>query len=498
MSGKFLDLTLDGALEAVSEIVAAKDSLKPGNSFFDQSYFGTRVLIIVPKPGDEILVAGNMILNFVAARAEVFIAYAEKKYFSLEALKILGVAEKNVIFFGGKAELKNLIADLQANIIFCADFDSKIQYKNLSADFEEVLGEILKSDAFYRPEVYKKFARATALHCPPDFYSQNLLSTKRPKVGATNEYSFDVIDRANYSWQNRVRFPVPESCQVTLLKGNPLSMAVEKYQTQRHGLDVLKILNGDEVCFERRTDNQAYSAQISEQKAADFKILDTAQTDDLIFVWAEGVQVQRIVIYGNYKDEDTAKIKISLELDNVRAKIESDRIYLESNVSVEKILPGRGRPLVINTEKIFVRRAEIKILECGKKFGIGEIEFFANRDPLRKIQPFIKLTVNDQFVYKYFVPRETENILFGLYRFHIAGPLRMIAESGDQCFLNEVWSGEGEFVLHLQGKKEFILTAEVVDKPSIYDRIIIRRVKDVGQIQFKMAQWTDKVAFAIK
>ena len=492
---KIFKSTMDGTFELCDEMTAAEEIISAGNSFFDRSYFGTRILILAPKPGDEILIAGNMILNFVAAKAEIFIAYASKKNFNAEILKILGLKEDKIIFFDGRENLKKIISDLQSNIIFCADFDSQVEYKNLSQTFEEVLCEILREQKNYRPEVYKKFACATALNAPPDFYAPNLLSTIHPKFGATDGYNFDIIDRANYVWENRTRFPVSEICQKSLLKDNPLSIAIAAYKNFGKNLDALRILNSDEVFFERRTDNQALTAKISSDKVCDFKILEVEKSNQITFDWAEGVQVQRLVIYGNFADEETAKLEINFVLDNSRLNIDKTGIYLDNSYHIEGILPSHGKPLIIDTEKIFVKHAEIKIQECGKNFGIGEVEFFANAEPRRQIQPFIKLTSGKNFFYTLFLPVEVEKISLTVYKFHVEEPVKMSAEVGGENILTEVLTGNEELILNLSDAEEIILTAEVIGNPNIYDRAIIRRVGDLAQIQFKIFQWLDKLRF---
>ena len=68
------------ALELTDEFEDTADINPVGNSFFDRSYFGTRVLILAPRIGDEIAVAGNMILNLTAAKAEIFIAYLNQTW----------------------------------------------------------------------------------------------------------------------------------------------------------------------------------------------------------------------------------------------------------------------------------------------------------------------------------------------------------------------------------------------------------------------------------
>ena len=494
---KIFNSTMDGTLEFCDDATFANEIVTAGNSFFDRSYFGTRILILAPKPGDEILIAGSLILHFVSAKAEIFIAYRSKNFFNAEILKSLGLKEDKIIFLSDKnfkTDLKQTILELQADIIFCADFDSQPEYKNLSADFEEVLGKILRDKKDYRPEVYKKFACATALNSPPDFYAPNLISTIHPKISVTDGYNFNIIDRANYAWKNRVRFPVPEICQKTLLKDNPLATAIQSYKN----LNALRILNGDEIFFERRTDNQALTEKISAEKLCDFKILDAEKNSVFTFDWVESVQVQKIFVYGNWQDEQAARIEINFELDNSRLKIDKAGISLDNTYRVEGILPSHGRPLIINTEKIFVRRAEIKLIDGGENFGLGEVEFFANAEPRRQIKPFIKLTAGKDFFYKLFLPVEVEKVSLGLYRFHTPEPVRISAEVNDRQILTEVLDEGGELVLNLGDAKEIVLTAEVIDNPNIYDRAIIRRVGDLGQIHYKMIQWLDKLAVAVK
>ena len=540
---KFFEAEACGLFELVGEQVDAEEIPTAGNSFFDKSFFGTRVLILAPHPDDEINIAGNMILALAAAKAEVFVAYSTNGDFeqsaevrakeAVDALKILGVPRERIIFLGYgdghklsdkptqspaghvetyaaqdfvdyakktfgrhspytrqnfKRDLKSLLLELRANIIFCVDFDSHADHRTLSILFEETLGEILSERTDYRPEVYKKFAYATAFTAAADFYAPNLLSTRKPKLGETDTYDFDLIDRANYVWANRVRFPVLHS--QPLLKGNPIAEAVFAHKSQRNEWNALRIINSDEVFFERRTDSQTFCAQVTATsgdaaKVRDFKIFadnNLWQPSDkqrkIFFTWQEPIQVQRIVIYGNPLDDAPAKISLRLELAAAQAVI-------------DKELPSRGRPLVIDTEKFFVRRAEISIVDAGRDFGLAEVEFFANAEPLRKLPPFVKLTIDDNFFYQYAVPYEVDKLSIGLYRFHVDAPIKVTAAAGDENILSEVITDD-ELILNLGEAAEIILTAEAIGS-DIYDRAIIRRVGDFAQIQLKVWQWLDKL-----
>lgn len=551
-----------GVFELVGAEAQAEEILTAGNSFFDKNYFGTRVLILAPHPDDEINIAGNTILNMAAAKAEIFVAYSTNGDFenpaevraqeAVAALKILGVPRDKIIFLGYgdghnlsdkptqspaghvetyaaknfvdyakktfgrhspytrknfKRDLKSLLLELRANIIFCVDFDSHADHRALSIMFEEVMGEILSERTDYRPEVYKKFAYATAFNAAPDFYAANLRAVKKPKLGETDTYDFDFIDRANYIWANRVRFPVANF--QTILKDNPVAEAIFAHKSQRNEWNALRVLNSDEIFFERRTDSQTFSAKVTAtsgdaSKVRDFKIIDAKNLDakpaqiadnlwqgeKVFFEWAEPVQVQRIVIYGNPLDDAPTKISLRLELANMHAVIDKAGIYLDNVKKINAELPSRGRPLVLDVEKIFVTRAEISA-GTGKSLALAEVEFFANAEPLHKIPPFIKLTVNDNFTYNYAVPYEVDKISIGLYRFHVDSPVKVTAAAGDEIILTELLT-DGELILNFGKATEIVVTAEVIGT-EIYDRVIIRRVGDFAQIQLKIWQWLDKL-----
>lgn len=417
----------DGALELCNDYIATENILTAGNSFFEQSYFGVRILIIAQKPGDEILIAGNSILTFAQAKAEIFLAYVVREKINYAAMKIFCIDKNKIIFLKNSKHLEKIISELRANIIFCTE--------------DKIIEKILRIEN-YRPEIYISLADK---NMPPDFYAPNILSVQKPHDLKVN-------------WKNRVRFPVPESCQKTLMKENILAQAIFSYKKFRDDLNALKILNGDEIFFERRTDNQIYSAA---------KNIDG---NKIIFEWSEEIQVRRIVICG----ESNCAIKINCVLDNL------------TNYNVEKILPATGQ-IIIDVEKIFVKRAEI----VGK---ISDIGFFANGEPVRKIQPFIKMTVGKNFFYKYDVPTETENISVGVYKFHVSEPVKITAESGDENILTEILSDNEFLNLEFGALDEIILTAEVVGNANIYDRAIIRKVGDLAQIQMKIFQWLDKIS----
>ncbi len=393
---------METALEL--DFTGAQEIPVAGNSFFDQTYFGTKILVVAEKIGDEILICGNMILNFWNAKAEVIIFHAKNS----NALKFALLTKPDIIF----------VAENFPN-------------------FDKVLAEICRAEKDFQPEVFKKKIPTTS---PSDFYALNLLSTIEPN--------------------HKIKFPVPPECQKPLLNGNPLAKMLKYY---KH--NALKILNADEVFFQMRTDNLANFAE------------KNATADKFIFDWAESVQLQRIEISSTTRTD--FEIILTVE------KVDKSQIYLDNVHKFSGEVFGKRN---IDTEKIFVKRAEI--------FGKVEVNFFSNTEQRSNIAPFIKLTHGGNFFYELFVPAEETELNLQIYRYRCDAPIKITAETAEEIILTCAVEGDEDFYLQLGDAPEIILTAEVC-ATGIYDRTIIRRVDTLAQIQLKAVQWLDKIGYSI-
>ena len=530
-----------------------------GNSFFETRCHGIRVLILAPHPDDEINVAGNMIVNLIRARAEVFVAYSTNGDFEIDAnrrvaecvqsLKILGVKTENVIFLGygdtynytgkphifyaeepvqspaGKVEtyagggfsdysfikrgehskytrqnylrdLKDLILDIKPDIIFCVDFDLHADHRMLSIMFETAMAEILsRTGNDYTPEIYKRFAYSTAFTAARDFYSNNLLETKKPIAGKNESYDFDLIDCTNYDWNERVRFPIPESCRNPFIKDNVIARAAFCHKSQRIEWNTLGILNSDEIYFERRTDNLIFTAKAKASsgnfnKVRDFQMINTTDIDAsppkfdnylwvpdindndkrLSFVWNQLQQIEQVKIYGAITGGDCT---LAVNLDSV--------------YKAEFKMPDRGLPIVINLpERIFASRADFKILQTDSACGISEIEIFAERESRRVIKPFIKIIAEDNFIYDYYIVNSIKTLTLGLYRFHIDTPVEFTASGADiEC--------NGDKVTLNFTSDNVSLRAEIIGEPTIFDQINIHRVSKTYFWKLRFNQFCERI-----
>ena len=469
------------------ELIITDDDSEVSNSFFEMRYHGFKVLVIVPVPGDEINVAGAMILNLIEARAEIFVAFSNRdlsidsKISSREtanSLKMLGIKPDHTIFLDScdVSDIIKIITKIEADVIFCADFDIPEDQRRLAINFDQAIGEVLSREGnTYHPEIYKGFAYSTAFAAIQDLHSDNLPETKRFYINKNLPDKFNLIDHVNYAWSERTRFPVPENCRKTLIQHNPLAKAVFAHKSQRNEWNTIGIINSDNIFFERRTDNLIYTADISATsgdfcKVSDFHIINTdnisedkpqfnnhlwkPDADDsekrLTLSWKNLQQIEQIKIYGDINSESTQKINISL-----------GKSYFSKTH-----LPAYGRPCVINfSEVIFASSAEIQMTDGS---GISEIEIFSEIEPRRVIKPFLKITINDNFVYDYYIPQKKHRLEMEVYRFHIDKPLELSVSDG------VIYCSGNKFILQFDSDKVTV-RAEIAGEPEIFDQIKIHR-----------------------
>lgn len=286
---------------------------------------GKTVLVFVPYEDDEINVAGALIAGLCQEGFRVICAFAtngDRSYLgetriseALRALKVLGVSEENAIFLGypdgglyaercvlmhgrdraveaeGKTEtygmkgkpdfcmsihgfhraytwegfcedIRDLLLYYRPESIVGVDFDFHPDHRMCSIALEQVLGELLnREENDWHPRVLKAFAYNTGFESVKDFYEDNLYSTVFNRDGIMNP-SWET-DNPIYEWEKRLRLPVPEECRVPLLKGNRIFQAAQCHLSQKAMLQAVRIINGDEVFWVRRTDNLLFRGNVT-------------------------------------------------------------------------------------------------------------------------------------------------------------------------------------------------------------------------------------------
>ncbi len=287
-------------------------------------------------------------------------------------------------------DLACAISDIEADLLICVDLDEHPDHRMLSLCFEEAMGTVLFGKKNYHPVVWKGFAYCNAYTAADDFYSDRLNETVRPMVGVTEKYKFDLIDTSIYRWEDRIQVHVsPEFSRryfLTNIKAKALSRHKSQYVILRAG----RIINADEIFWQRRTDSVSYTASVSAEsgnakRLKDFHLIDCNEIDsenpdldyglwspddgqkEAVFEWKTPQEICSCRLYGNIAATGRIK-KIRIEFSNGFEIMAGP-------------LPERGNPLCIDFEpQTNIRSVKIRIVECeGTGWGISECEFYADQ-----------------------------------------------------------------------------------------------------------------------
>ena len=515
------------------------------NSFFHQNLTGLKVLVLVPHEDDEINTCGAFLKVLTHNGAYVKLVYTTNgdwKYpasvrmkEAKESAALLGVKEDSIIFLGygdsinndernhiyyssnipakssaghtetygtklfpdysylirGKHQaytrsnyLEDIIAVLEnekADLIICTDFDEHPDHRMLSLLFDQAIGIVCKRDSNYHPEVWKRFAYSLSYTAIPDYSSINNPETKRPNVGSTDKYSFDIIDKSIYSWKERLRIPVPFS-EGENLRNHYLAKALRKHRSQRIITHADRIINSDEVYWKRRTDNLALSASVQTTSGNgaylnDFLLYNTDDVDSLTpafsnyywqpnandiekraeFIWDSPQHLETIVLYSSI-NTDAGIDELMIELDDGYRCIVKD---IGNDGSPCRVELGRHDN---------IKRCVISIVSFrGTGYGLSECEIYSKSDVCSCIKPYIKIISGDNFIYEYLTDMNEESIDLGIYQYGL--------HRGEYSF--EVVQGkskiENNCLLINPGDKEILLRCKSGDA---WDQIKIKRLSD--------------------
>ena len=304
------------------------------------------VMIVIPHQDDDINLTGGLIEQYTAAGSDVTVVFStngdrhgEAEIRAAETVTVLtdlGVKKENIYYLGfgdqwvaqnwddieiahiynspdpdalwtslsGKtatystssipcyqdlpykrssyvSSLQSILEEKQPDAIFAVDFDDHIDHKGTDLFFEEALCNVLAEHSDYHPTVYKGFCYGTAWLGADDYDSSlNLLSSVQPDSATWAAAAY------GYNWDARVRFPMSRTNLNRFLVNNSVFDSLNQYHSQRAVLQATRILNGDKVFWERRTDSLLYGAEIyadglETHLLNDFKLKDFAVISEI-------------------------------------------------------------------------------------------------------------------------------------------------------------------------------------------------------------------------
>ena len=434
----------------------------------DTLFSGKNVLLIVPHEDDDLNVLGGVIDEYLHYGSRLTVAFMTNGDYNglgetrlREAIALydsLGLPEDYVVFLGygdslrtqdyhiynapgnevilsnaGKtatyglethpafqdgsdythsnlyADMRDLILECRPDVIYCVDYDPHVDHKAYSLLFEKVMGEILRSESDYFPEVYKGFGYSTAWGAEHDYFAANMKAT-------VDIYHNNLIIQspAVFRWEERIRMPVKADLLARSLQASPLEKELEFYSSQNAAVRGVAIINGDKVFWHRATNSLLRAASLTASSGNpdclnDFMLLDSRHVLDQYYdpfdgTWAPDEtdpdktmtaqfssleSISEIVLYDN-PDENANVLNAEIRFD--------DGFCFETGP-----LDPKGAASRFLIEKEAASSFTVKLMETeGKRAGLTEIEAFCEHQI--RYPTFLKLMDGrEDFAYDYIV-----------------------------------------------------------------------------------------------
>lgn len=308
------------------------------SSFKYREFFnGDTVMVIVPHEDDEINVAGATIYGAVKEGLQIILVYVTNGDFQYKAdirykevkrmASIMSLPMENIHFLGfpdnsGKELLatrdrvfinhagfsethgsygiidyptqymggplsytynnlvlaiKDIIGRFKPSTIIAIDEDVHVDHQLTSIAVEESICKVVKENSNYTPKVLKSFAYDTDFESINDYYAMHLQSTVQNRAWIVAD--FLSTNNPMLLWEDRIRIPVPDDCRSTSLVGNPIFRALGAHMSQSSYKHGPKLINGDQIFWQRRTDNLVLHAMVTATSGNISKINDFLRYD---------------------------------------------------------------------------------------------------------------------------------------------------------------------------------------------------------------------------
>ena len=173
-----------------------------------------------------------------------------------------------------KNDIKELILEVNANIIICVDTDNHPDHRAISLLFDEVIGELLKVQNFH-PIILKKFSYVGTYFGIDDYFNKTMMETL-PSYENLVDTSFSFP----YNWDDRLCFQNFKNNHPLAFWKSSIFKSLLCHKSQNAYVNFVKLCNDDVVYWYRSTQSLTYLAKIrvSSGDASylnDFKIIDT-------------------------------------------------------------------------------------------------------------------------------------------------------------------------------------------------------------------------------
>ncbi len=389
-------------------------------------------------------------------------------------------------------DFESVIKEFRPDELFCCDYDSHPDHRAISLFFEEAVENIIKEGLSYHPAVYKGFGYSTAWNGKHDYYSLNIVSTRKDSRSL-------LMDENNiYEWNERVRFPVADEYLSRVMQNSRSYKAMMMHCSQTATDHANGILNGDKVFWKRRTDSVLSDANIlaTSGNADSITSFKLAESDDITIsdylpcsdMWIadsedekriimlalpEKRSIKEIVIYAS-PDEENKILNATLKIGNYQ--FETGLIENNSVFEFDEIV----------TDKIALR-----IDEFTGEAAVLRIAAYSTPDDQRT--QFIKLmNRGSDFCYDYLIRKSGKEELF-VYTY----PNNENAEFDFKTEGNvSAEATENGILVKCKPNENGKLRVQFKDNPSVYDEINISNPIDKKRTQIRFKQMLEHLVYS--
>ena len=531
------------------------------NSFYDSQFKNKKVMVIVPHEDDDLLISGQVLPSMYKNGADVRVVFATngdkrvsaytRQSEACNALEKLGIPREKVIFLGypdgtqlyvgkkafsfssgwdhtyagkgfkdyhfdrfgthAKYTAENMVDDIESVVleyrpdyILAIDFDTHTDHRGVSISFEKAMERILKKESGYTPKVLKCFGYSLAWKSKPDFYALNIKSTVMQDREKNNDPSYET-DVPQYRWNNRVRLPIDKkSLSHSILRCSEYK-ALSEHLSQYAYCYSERIINGDSVYWNRRTDSLTYNADISVSSGDasllnDFRLIGVGNRTA-----GPNVKLENCV---SRFDKNDAQKTVTVKFDSpktVSCVSLYDNFGLNSNILGGVITFSDGSKVEVpalnadgsETRVVFEPKHNItsftfKVTEYEGVAGLDEIEAFENADydigfSLIKL----KNADTDDYIYNYLITPDEKSLNLGVYLSNPNAGYTIKIIEGDGVKL------EGNTLVFDDDFEKCTVRAELNGDPSTYDQITVKRLSERELKSYESFEKVNKTVFKI-
>lgn len=531
------------------------------NSFYDSQFKNKKVMVIVPHEDDDLLISGQVLPPMYKNGADVRVVFATngdkrvsaytRQSEACNALEKLGIPREKVIFLGypdgtqlyvgkkaysfssgwdhtyagkgfkdyhfdrfgthAKYTAENMVDDIESVVleyrpdyILAIDFDTHTDHRGVSISFEKAMERILKKESGYTPKVFKCFGYSLAWKSKPDFYALNIKSTVMQDREKNNDPSYET-DVPQYRWNNRVRLPIDKkSLSHSILRCSEYK-ALSEHLSQYAYCYSERIINGDSVYWNRRTDSLTYNADISVSSGDasllnDFRLIGVGNRTA-----GPNVKLENCV---SRFDKNDAQKTVTVKFDSpktVSCVSLYDNFGLNSNILGGVITFSDGSKVEVpalnadgsETRVVFEPKHNItsftfKVTEYEGVAGLDEIEAFENADYDMGFSLIkLKNADTDDYIYNYLITPDEKSLNLGVYLSNPNAGYTIKIIEGDSVKL------EGNTLVFDDDFEKCTVRAELNGDPSTYDQITVKRLSERELKSYESFEKVNKTVFKI-